>query len=222
MQVQYTQNENCYVLTNFSDSNNPMFTNEFEIQDFKVRVEKHLSPICDIMGFCFHNDQYIILVRLKERAEFLNFYRKKKKEENLREKEIPESTFILSQEMANLQAGYAKAFNFRHNRYGSLFGRRYTKILVQNEEELKTWKDQINGRKRIWTFDELWSWIKNFIRDGKEAKKLAKSSEEVYGAKSALEAIMLSGFSSFLRVGDFLLRGKYLAKPLPPHLQRNP
>ncbi len=73
---------------------------------------------------------------MKTREEFINFYRKKHKNENIDEFLIPESSIIYSQEMANLQSGFVKHYNWVNDRVGALFYRRYQKQLITSEEEL--------------------------------------------------------------------------------------
>lgn len=210
MNVPYTQNDNCYVLTNFAASNNPIFMDEEEVENFKNRLSKHLDKLVHILAYSFHADHYQILVSLKNREVFEEFYKNKMGDPDLPEIEIPLSTYILSQEMANIQSGYAKWFNYRHVRYGSVFGRRYTKILVETEEELKEWVEKLNDNKVLWSFEELWSYTKNFIERIEWIKKITISSSLEYNC----EKIIKSTISNFIRISDFLsMRGQYVPKP---------
>ena len=93
-----------------------------------------MSSILEIISFDFTNDQYQILVNLKGRNSFISFYQMKHSDGDFTEDEIPESIYILSQEMANIQSGYAKWYNHKYKRFGLVFGRRHTKILIQTEE----------------------------------------------------------------------------------------
>lgn len=208
MVVPYTENGNCYVLTNFAAANNPIFRSEEDVENFKGRLNKHLSALCEIMGYSFHVDQFQIIVSLKERAVFEAFYIKKMLKKGIDDFVIPESTYILSQEMANIESGYAKWFNFKYGRYGVVFGRRYTKDLINDEVELEEWVEKVNKHKVYWSFEEMWSYIKNFVERLEYLRKIAVSSRDLYGDKTLVDKHL----SNFIRFRDFLLRGSYKAK----------
>ena len=206
MKVRYTRNENCYVFTNFADSNNPLFTCEEEVDNFKKRINEHLKEICEILCFNFSNMEYQMLVSLNKRKDFVEFYRKKYENDQIKEQDIPDSTFILSQEMANIQSGYALWFNYRHHRFGSVFGRRYTKILIKTEGELKEWIEKINGSILFWSFSEMWSYVFNFLRQMKNAEKISINSFKLCDvSKSSKDCIL----ESFVRLDQYLLRGSF-------------
>jgi hypothetical protein len=207
MKVKYTKNNNCYVLTNFADSNNPIFQSEIEVENFKLRINEKLKELVEIISFDFSNDQYQMLVSLNSRNSFVSYYRSKHSDIEIEEAEIPESTYILSQEMANIQSGYAKWFNHMHKRFGSVFGRRYTKILIQTEEELKDWVRRINDHILFWTFEDFWSYTKNFLKKNLKLLRLKISSGILYkeNLKGGDQQL-----SCFINIDDYFLRGRYL------------
>ncbi len=125
-----------YLLTNIGVARNPIFHNQESIERFKEKANDYLSPLCKIIAFAFNDNQWELLVQMKTREEFINFYRKKHKNENILEFLIPESSIIYSQEMANLQSGFAKHINWLYKRVGALFYRRYQKELITSEKEL--------------------------------------------------------------------------------------
>ena len=214
MIVPYTKNGNCYVLTNFAAANNPIFMHEEEVENFKQRLDKHLKGLCEILGYSFHSDHYQIIVVLKDRSFFEQFYLEKMKEKDMEPvNPIPASTYILSQEMANIQAGYAKWFNFKHGRYGSVFGRRYRKILIKDEEELKSWLELMNGNKVLWEFEDFWSYVKNFIKRLKHLRAVGVCSGWLYAEGCLVDPIL----SIFLPLEQFLLRGHYIARDIEMH-----
>lgn len=207
MVVPYTFNGNCYILTNFAGSNNPFFTNQEEIDNFKGRIEKNIGELVEILGWSFRSDHYQIMVSLRQREVFEMFYREKRDDLNIVEESIPESTYILSQEMANIQSGYAKWFNHRHERYGSLFGRRYTKILLESKEAVKEAVDKINEGNAIWEFTQLWSYLWNFVKERKVFKDFRDTSLMMYeGSGTRIKC----WFSNFLSFEDWDLRGNYV------------
>lgn len=211
LNVEYTEEGNCYLLTNFSDSNNPLFTCKEEIEDFKKRVIDHLEEIAEIIAFGFHTDHYQLLLVLKSRIDFEEFYRKKKEDPNIDVTEIPESTYILSQEVANISSGYAKMFNAKYKRFGSLFGRRYTKILMESKEEVEKIVKDINGGKELWDFDKLWSFIYNFMKRELGFEKIMETTRAIYdGGYGAIAAY----FPGFLHYDQWDLRGNYVPSRL--------
>ncbi len=206
-QVSYTENGNCYLFTNFANCNNPIFTNQEEVNNFKRRCEEYLSDLVEILAYSFHTDHYQLIVVLKDRESFEEFYRKKKKDSTLTDLEIPESTYILSQEMANLQSGYAKMFNHRNKRYGSLFGRRYTKVLLETAEEVEKKVLEVNEGNVVWDFEKIWSYIYNFVKRESGLMKILATTKEIYdGGCDALGAM----FRGFLDYRKWQLRGTYV------------
>ncbi len=215
--IPYTQNGNCYLLTNFSDNNNPMFMSEEDIENFIRRIEKHLSPLCEILGYTFHNDQFLILVVLRDRETFVEYYLGQNVDEVVENDQIPESTYILSQAMANLQSGYALYFNRKYKRYGSLFGRRYTKVLLETEEAISEYVVEMKNYIKFWDFEPFWNYVMNFVNRIKKLVKLAKGVS--WKTKAELEGA-LSGdlVVGALSLEEFKLRGHYVPQPLPPIL----
>lgn len=209
--VPYTENGNCYLLSNFASSNNPLFTSKEEIEDFKKRVLEYLGFLVEILAYSFHSDHFQIVLVLKDRKTYEDFYRDKKKDQALDGVEIPESTYILSQEMSNLQSGYAKMFNNKYNRFGSLFGRRYTKLLLETSDEVEKIVNEINSGKLLWDFDRLWSFIYNFIKREFGFEKIVETTKVIYdGGCVAIGAI----FPGFLHYQQWNLRGSYVPKRL--------
>ena len=147
------------------------------------------------------------MVALNDRPSFIKYYCEKHKLDTSDQDQIPESTYILSQEMANIQSGYAKWFNFRHKRFGTVFGRRYTKLLVRSEQELREWIVALNEKHRHWTFTSFWSYVKNFVKRLYHLKEVSVSSSHVYALlkQSGLivegkEGSAEAGFSIFLSI----------------------
>jgi len=67
----------------------------------------------------------------------------------------------LSPLMRRLNSRYAQRFNERHNRYGHLFGERYTVRVVHDERQLVDTYAYIEanpGRAGLCRWDERWPW----------------------------------------------------------------
>lgn len=206
MVVSKTFNECCYILTNFSDSNNPIFISQEEVDNFKKRIQEKLEGLVEILAWSFQTDHYQLIVYLKSRDAFEEFYREKHKNQDILSVDIPETYLILSQEMANVLSGYAKWFNFRHERFGSLFGRRYTKILLETEDDVKMAIQEMNAGKKIWDFQKLWSYIWNFMKRMEKDFQVLDTSAKLY--KEGVEGLC-GWFSGFVRYDNWDLRGRY-------------
>jgi hypothetical protein len=116
--------------------------------------------------------------------------------------------------MANLQSGYALYFNRKYKRYGSLFGRRYTKVLIETEEVLAEWVEKMKRYIKFWDFEPFWNYVQNFVNRMKKLVKLARSvcwrtREEIERGDLVVGALSLE---------EFNLRGTYVPNPLPPIL----
>jgi putative transposase len=81
---------------------------------FIDKMEKHLSPVCEIIAFCLMKNHFHLVVKTKE---------------------IEETQ--ISRAFANLFIGYAKAYNKAYNRSGSLFKKPFKRKLIASETYLK-------------------------------------------------------------------------------------
>lgn len=206
MKTPYVFNDFCYVLSNFGVASNPIFLQKEDAKNFKRRIEKHLSSLCEILSFNFTNHEFQLVVSLKDREAFEGFYLKKHKKKQLAIEDIPESTYILSQEMANIQSGYAKHFNYKYERKGAVFARRFSKNLITSEEELDYWVNRCNAGQEIEKYDWKWSYrIGNMHGFGK-LKKFFVSSMNLY-----LQKLRDTQLSTFILFDDFIFQGKFSA-----------
>ncbi len=81
---------------------------------FLDKLEKHLSPVCEIIAYCLMKNHFHLVIKTKD-------------VENQK----------ISRAFANLFIGYAKAFNKTYNRSGSLFKKPFKRKLITTEEYLK-------------------------------------------------------------------------------------
>ncbi len=153
--------ENVYLLSNHSVALNPMFRNK-DMQDYFLnKMEFYLSPVSNVLAYHLSDNSFELLVKLKDRATFEEHYRNKNTKKFMEDREIPETTYIISQAMANLQVSLAKHFNFVEKRSGTLMAARFARKLIESEEEMMKWKDRLNrGEKRSW-FGKNWQNVKH-------------------------------------------------------------
>ncbi len=156
-----------YVISSFGVARNPLFKNERDLRTFTNCINKYLSPVCNIYAYSHQVNQFQYLIKVKERQELERFYfekqKSKKSKKNIAQdlydkngSEAPDSYLIFSQEASNCFNSYAKQFNFVHNRTGGLFGRRFSKHLVESEEEMNGWIERLNSSRKLIFFDKDW------------------------------------------------------------------
>lgn len=139
MKVDHVFEEQLYLISSHSVAKNPLFNNKSHCQRFLEKIEKYLSPLCDILDYCLLHNQFQLIVRLKSRDTFVEFYRDKTEDEDIPRNYIPFTTHIFSQAVSNLLSSTAIWYNRKYNRTGALFARRFTKTLIESEKALRDW-----------------------------------------------------------------------------------
>ncbi len=135
--------DHIYLISNHSVARNPMFSSPSMQNYFKMKMEKYLLPISDIIAYNFNDNEFQILVKLKKRDDFCSHYLLSQKNV-IPETEIPETTYIFSQAMGNLQVSFVKHFNFKHKRSGTLVASRFGRKLVETENEMDDLVEKLN------------------------------------------------------------------------------
>ena len=157
METKHVFEEGIYLISNKSVAKCYLFKDTADCDRFKAKLNKYLEPIGEIHAFGFMDEEFEIVIKLKSRKVFESFFMNKT-EELESTVEIPESTYIFAQLMANLQSSYAKWFNHKYKRDGGLFSGRYYRKLIESEEEFERTIERINAmngrlkRLRIWTY----------------------------------------------------------------------
>ena len=137
-----------YYISNQSVAANPMFVDKRMQEYFIKKMEHYLSPICNILAYDLSDNSFQFLLRLKDRQAFERHFLKKKRKMKLDILDIPDSTYLFSQAMANLQVSFVKHFNYKMNRSGTLMSGRFFRQLVESESEMEEWKERLNRSKK--------------------------------------------------------------------------
>lgn len=161
-----------YVISNFAVARNQLFSCKSLCLRFLNKIDLYLSPLCDIHQYHLDNDQFHLLIKLKNRKAFETYYLNKKLDKN--PSKIPHSTYIFSQAMANLQAGTAIHINRKTGRKGAMFARRFKKHLIESVEELEIWLKKFNAWKIASVQSVLW----RYRLKKKEMRKKVKEYRE--------------------------------------------
>lgn len=157
MKCRHIFENRIYLISNRAVAGNALFTSVKEQAEFLAKVEHYLSPICDVLAYSMHDDQFQLLIETKSRRNFTNFFKLTHKGKTNEEFFLPLSTHIFSRQMSNLQVSVAKKFNLRNERSGALFATRFERILVEDEIEAGEWAKKLNDKKRYFATAKRWA-----------------------------------------------------------------
>lgn len=179
-----------YLISNHSVARNPMFASR-ALQDYFIeKMEIHLGPICKVMGYSLNDNEFQFLVRINERHEIEEYFRKKKKGQGKEVQDIPETTYIFSQAMSNLQVSFVKHFNWKYNRSGALVAGRFGRKLIEDQEEMEMWISRLNKGEKLHQYSTLWV---NDLMKSKEVKTSKWIYESDFDKKNVNGNIFLDG-----------------------------
>jgi hypothetical protein len=122
---------------------------------FKQKMEFYLGDICNILNYCLNDNEFQLLVKLKSRPNFEELFIKKKKAE-IPSEDIPHSTYIFSQQMANLQVSLVKKINFKFKRTGTLIASRFKRELISSQAMLNECIHRMNEGKKVHSYSSFW------------------------------------------------------------------
>jgi hypothetical protein len=171
MKVSHFEEEKIYTISNHAVARNPIFVSKEIQQHFLNRMDFYLAPIANIIAYNLADHEFQITVKLKSRPEFISCYKNRSSYE--KGEIIPESTYIFSRAMSNLQVSLVKKFNFLYKRNGTLMASRFTREKIESPEELTKWIGRMNNGKRIHSYSGIWA---NDIMKGQKAM----TSKEYY------------------------------------------
>ncbi|SHF41838.1 transposase [Chryseobacterium takakiae] len=103
-----TENFECeYIYHVYTHANGKdlIFREQENYRYFLDKLTKYIVPIAEIYAYCLMPNHFHLLLRFKELSEILN---------------VNEHKYLMKQ-FSNLLNGYAKAYNKRYHRKGSLF-----------------------------------------------------------------------------------------------------
>lgn len=212
MKVQHIFNGHFYLITNHAVASNSIFDNKVLCERFLRKVEFYLSPLCEVLHYVMHENQFQLVVKMASREAFEAYYWKKNGLA-MEGKEVPFSTHIFSQAMANLQSSTAIHYNRKFGRTGALFARRFAKVLIESEEKLDEWINRLNLMKRFHEYLGKW---KRGIRRKKEKVESWKMKKERSAYYYYLrQGIKHSVLSTFVKVFELNLQGQFNILPPP-------
>ncbi|MFT6197890.1 MAG: REP element-mobilizing transposase RayT [Nonlabens sp.] len=108
------ESDRCYHIFNQAHGMIDLFKESRNYPFFIDKMEKHLTPVCEILAFCLMKNHFHLVIKTRE----------------IEESEISEA-------FANLFIGYAKSYNNVYDRSGSLFKKPFKRKLIESETYLK-------------------------------------------------------------------------------------
>ena len=129
-----------YHVYNRGNNRETLFPEDLWYDIFLNKFRKYIFPLSDIYAYCLLPNHFHFLIRIKSENELLSFFKSKKKVVNGLKNSENEPTVnlekLLSGQFSNFFNGYAKAFNKKHNRLGSLFMHTYKRKKIDNTNYL--------------------------------------------------------------------------------------
>ena len=123
MKYQPFEPAHYYHIYNRGNNKQTIFKVEENYNYFLKLVKKHLLLIADIYAYCLLSNHFHMIVRIKEEKLFSTRFKSGKVK--------------LHQPFSNLFNAYAKAYNKRYQRTGSLFQEHLKRIKIEDENYLK-------------------------------------------------------------------------------------
>lgn len=152
----YLHEEHYYLISNHAVARNPIFCDPRIQVHFRNKMEYYLEPLCDILAYNLKDQEFQILVRLKEREVFEAYF-ESRNEDFQGLQQIPESTYLFSQAMSNLQVSLVKKFNFLYQRRGTLMAGRFLRELITCKDKVIDYIQMLNEGKQERRQSGIWA-----------------------------------------------------------------
>lgn len=134
-----------YEIGNYSVATSFLFANYRECQKFKANIDHYFEGLCDVICYGFNHEEYRMIIKVNSRIEVERYCQKRYPKLVARHGFVPETAYVFARVMADLQSSYAKWFNVKYERKGSLMGGRYHRSLIISEMDLDQRIDEINA-----------------------------------------------------------------------------
>ena len=205
-------NDSIYLISSHAVARNPIFYHKKICMRFLKKVDYYLSPIAEILHYAIINNEFQLLVKLKDRSAFCAHYRNRKNI-LITDDSIPISTFIFSKAINDLLVSTAKHFNYHHKRKGNLFSHRFHRELIESPEHLEFILKQMNGLKDRKLNRGEWSEFPSRYKLLKNRKILRNMKERCARYYYENRKIGHKLLTSFRRINSSDRRGCFLYLP---------
>ena len=106
--------------------------------DYGYFLEKylyHLCPVVQTYAYCLMPNHLHLMIRVRKENEVLDYLRKKKGKPDLQGFDnLGGFSKVIAQQFSNLFNAYAKAYNLRYDRMGSLFVPNFRRKQIDSDE----------------------------------------------------------------------------------------
>jgi putative transposase len=122
-----------YHVYNRTNGNELMFRDEENYDFFLKRLKKYIVPFADIYAYCLIPNHFHLLLKIKDGEKLLTNL----KVQNSRHAESQVSE-IIAEQFKNFLMSYAKSYNKRYDRHGSLFQKSLKRIAIDSDDYFTT------------------------------------------------------------------------------------
>jgi REP element-mobilizing transposase RayT len=123
--------DHYYHIFNRANGNENLFLRKANYSFFMKQYLKFIDPIGETICYCLMPNHFHFIVRIKGDLELKYYIEKASKKNNSLEN-------ILSQQFSHCFNSYSQAFNKQEKRKGSLFMKCFNRILINDENYLRT------------------------------------------------------------------------------------
>jgi putative transposase len=174
-----------YHVLNRANGDEALFRKETNNYYFIEKYRQHISPIAQTLAWCLLPNHYHFLVRINSATALSKRYTERKGRELQEENKLSE---FITEQFANWQNAYAKAFNKMYKRQGGLFMNYLRRISIEGEDQLMKTVFYIHKNPVHHGFTQAigaWPWTsyneyksdKPFLTGGKEVMSLFGTKE---------------------------------------------
>jgi len=131
------EEEQYYHIYNHAVSNQNLFETRLDYEEFLAKHHKYLSCFFDTVAYCLMPNHYHFVVKVKPLLTILKNTKKEKSNAStfFQNNKIDINTFVLDQ-YRRFFSSYSLAFNFRHNRQGQLFLKKFKRVSLSLDHKL--------------------------------------------------------------------------------------
>ena len=195
--------EYYYHVYNHANGSDNIFREDDNCIFFLDKILIHICPITSIFAYCLMPNHFHLLLQIKEESKLNSIFKTEK---------IDDISGLISHRFGNLQNSYAKAFNKKYHRKGSLFNQSINRNTITSEEyliqdltyiHLNPVNHNFCLNPEDWKFSSFHSYIRN-------TSKLVSAPDELINIEDGLE--WFDGLDNFLYYHRSRVYEKYVEK----------
>ncbi len=120
-----------YHIYNHGNANDLIFREDTNYRFFLNRYQNYLFRIADTYAYCLMPNHFHLMLRLKSEEEIISFI--EEKFPNTDPRSFKNFADLYSNQFRNLFISYAKAYNKKYHRRGSLFLENFNRKIIEDE-----------------------------------------------------------------------------------------